>query len=245
MENIQFVQISHNLLTDTDITSNEFRIYAYLLSLYNTTKDCSYPSLETISGKLNISLTTVKKSVKKLVDLGYMQIEKKKTNRGFYNTYKSFKNMVKKSFNKKPKKEKEEPKKPVDSNGCNPIEGQVHVEELLAVTNETALNENQVKQLLAIADTNKILEVYNYAKGRANNLFAFMLKAIKENWDTTEYVSAPVTHNNINISATRRGNYTSNNSKRFNGHSVLTEEQKRKAEDLERDLLGWYLNDYE
>ena len=32
MKNIQFLQIDFNLITDTKITSNEFRIYAYLLS---------------------------------------------------------------------------------------------------------------------------------------------------------------------------------------------------------------------
>ena len=46
MKNIQFLQLDFNLITDTRITSNEFRIYAYLLSLYNDNKKCSYPSLE-------------------------------------------------------------------------------------------------------------------------------------------------------------------------------------------------------
>ena len=66
MKNIQFLQLDFNLITVTRITSNEFRIYAYLLSLYNDNKKCSYPSLETIANKLNISLTTVKKSIKRL-----------------------------------------------------------------------------------------------------------------------------------------------------------------------------------
>ena len=104
MKNIQFLQIDFNLITDTKITSNEFRIYAYLLSLYNDNKKCSYPSLETIANKLNISLTTVKKSIKRLAELGYMKIEKKKTDRGFFNTYTSFKNMIKKKINKKSSK---------------------------------------------------------------------------------------------------------------------------------------------
>ena len=34
MKNIQFLQIDFNLITDTKITSNEFRIYAYLLILF-------------------------------------------------------------------------------------------------------------------------------------------------------------------------------------------------------------------
>ena len=111
MKNIQFLQLAHQLVTDTNITANEFRIYTYLLTLYNDEKKCSYPSLETISNKLNISITTVKKSIKRLAELGYMKIEKKKTDRGFFNTYTSFKNMIKRKFNKKSNEEKESIKK--------------------------------------------------------------------------------------------------------------------------------------
>ena len=55
--NISFLKLDTNLITDTSINSNEFRIYTYLLSLYNQEKNCAYPSLETISEKLNISLS--------------------------------------------------------------------------------------------------------------------------------------------------------------------------------------------
>ena len=39
---MQFLKLSHELITDKNITSNEFRIYTYLLSLYNEDKQCSY-----------------------------------------------------------------------------------------------------------------------------------------------------------------------------------------------------------
>lgn len=91
---MQFLKLSHELITDTNITSNEFRIYTYLLSLYNENKKCAYPSMETISSKLNISIATVKRSIKKLVELGYMTIEKKKCIAGNYNTYKNFKYLI-------------------------------------------------------------------------------------------------------------------------------------------------------
>ena len=254
MKNIQFLQIDFNLITDTKITSNEFRIYAYLLSLYNDNKKCSYPSLETIANKLNISLTTVKKSIKRLAELGYMKIEKKKTDRGFFNTYTSFKNMIKKKINKKSSKKAKDNTKPVDSNGEKPLDGQVHVDELLysaaselqdnevtsvdlkeieLISNETGLEKEKAEQLLKIAESKKILEVYEYAKSRAKNLYSFMFKAIKDNWNIQSVVS-PV-YENIE---TGRGNYTSNNSKRFKRQ--VTEEEIRKAEELESDLLAWY-----
>lgn len=222
MKNIQFLQIDFNLITDTKITSNEFRIYAYLLSLYNDNKKCSYPSLETIANKLNISLTTVKKSIKRLAELGYMKIEKKKTDRGFFNTYTSFKNMIKKKINKKSSKK-------AKANKVTPVD----LKEIEVISNETGLEKEKAEQLLKIAEPKKILEVYEYAKSRAKNLYSFMFKAIKDNWNIQSVVS-PV-YENIE---TGRGNYTSNNSKRFKRQ--VTEEEIRIAEELENDLLAWY-----
>ena len=222
MKNIQFLQLDFNLITDTRITSNEFRIYAYLLSLYNDNKKCSYPSLETIANKLNISLTTVKKSIKRLAELGYMKIEKKKADRGFFNTYTSFKNMIKKKINKKSSKK-------AKANKVTPVD----LKEIEVISNETGLEKEKAEQLLKIAEPKKILEVYEYAKSRAKNLYSFMFKAIKDNWNIQSVVS-PV-YENIE---TGRGNYTSNNSKRFKRQ--VTEEEIRVAEELENDLLAWY-----
>lgn len=222
MKNIQFLQIDFNLITDTKITSNEFRIYAYLLSLYNDNKKCSYPSLETIANKLNISLTTVKKSIKRLTELGYMKIEKKKTDRGFFNTYTSFKNMIKKKINKKSSKK-------AKANKVTPVD----LKEIELISNETGLEKEKAEQLLKIAEPKKILEVYEYAKSRAKNLYSFMFKAIKDNWNIQSVVSQ--VYENIEAG---RGNYISNNKKRFT--KKFSEEEIRKAEELENDLLGWY-----
>ena len=60
MSNIQFTQVPNTIIKDKKTSSNEKVIYIYLLSLYNDVKKCSYPSLETISNALNISVTTVK-----------------------------------------------------------------------------------------------------------------------------------------------------------------------------------------
>ena len=222
MKNIQFLQIDFNLITDTKITSNEFRIYAYLLSLYNDNKKCSYPSLETIANKLNISLTTVKKSIKRLAELGYMKIEKKKADRGFFNTYTSFKNMIKKKINKKSSKK-------AKANKVTPVD----LKEIELISNETGLEKEKAEQLLKIAEPKKILEVYEYAKSRAKNLYSFMFKAIKDNWNIQSVVSQ--VYENIEAG---RGNYISNNKKRFT--KKFSEEEIRKAEELENDLLGWY-----
>lgn len=92
--NISFLKLDTNLITDTSINSNEFRIYTYFLCLYNQEKKCAYPSLETISEKLNISLSTVKRAIKHLAELGYISIEKKKAQIGNHNIYTKLKHLI-------------------------------------------------------------------------------------------------------------------------------------------------------
>lgn len=101
---MQFLKLSYEL-----ITANEFRIYTYLLSLYNTEKNCSYPSLEAISKNLGICLSTVKKSIKRLEELRYIKIQKRKGLAGNFNIYKNLKHIV--NINKKAIKTKEIVKK--------------------------------------------------------------------------------------------------------------------------------------
>lgn len=251
MSKVQFLLLDKNLITDTNISDKEYRIYTYLLYLYNADKKGSYPSLETISNALNISVTTVKKSIKNLVNLGYMKIEKEKCSKGYFNIYKNFKHLI--TGGKKRKSVKKKDDIPVDSNGEKPLDGQVHVDELLdsatpelqankvtpvdlkeieLISNETGLEKEKAEQLLKIAEPKKILEVYEYAKSRAKNLYSFMFKAIKDNWNIQSVV-LPV-YENIEAG---RGNYISNNKKRFT--KKFSEEEIRKAEELENALLGW------
>lgn len=91
---IQFLKLDMSLIVDKNINSNEFRIYTYLLSLYNENKECAYPSLETISTNLNISLSTVKRAIKKLSELKYITIEKKKAQIGNHNIYTKLKHLI-------------------------------------------------------------------------------------------------------------------------------------------------------
>ena len=92
---MQFTKVAQELITDTNITSNEFRVYTYLLSLYNVEKECSFPSIETISEKLNISISTVKRSIKRLTDLSYIKVSKRKGLAGNYNIYQKLKHFIK------------------------------------------------------------------------------------------------------------------------------------------------------
>lgn len=129
---MQFLKLSYELITDKNITSNEFRIYTYLMSLYNEKQGCSFPSIEVIAERTTISIATVKRCIKKLVELGYMVVEKQKAKIGNFNKYTNFKHLV---SDKKPvtKTQKTEVKKeiPVDSNGEVPVEWQIHISEIV------------------------------------------------------------------------------------------------------------------
>lgn len=60
-----------------------------------------------------------------------------------------------------------------------------------------------------------------------------MFKAIKDNWNIQSVVSQ--VYENIEVG---RGNYISNNKKRITKR--FSEDEIRKAEELESDLLAWY-----
>lgn len=125
---MQFLKLSYELITDKNITSNEFRIYTYLMSLYNEKQGCSFPSIEVIAERTTISIATVKRSVKKLVELGYMVVEKQKAKIGNFNKYTNFKHLVSdKKLVTKTQKTDVKMGTPVDSNGEAPVEGQIHI----------------------------------------------------------------------------------------------------------------------
>lgn len=136
---MQFLKLSTDLIIDKNITSNEFRIYTYLLSLYNEEKQCSYPSIDVISERLNISISTVKRSIKKLQQLGYIVIEKRKGLAGNFNIYKNLKHLINKIVAKK-----KVSKIGVDSNGEKPIYGEVTIEEALQEVEENVVEINSL-----------------------------------------------------------------------------------------------------
>lgn len=135
---MQFLKLPYELITDKNITSNEFRIYTYLLSLYNAEKDCAYPSLEVIAEKVSIGIRTVKSSIKKLVELGYMIIEKKKGINGNFNTYKEFKYLIKNviKVTKNISVEKKEERKPLIVSDYKESGVQIEIEEVTPFTQE-------------------------------------------------------------------------------------------------------------
>ena len=218
---MQFLKLSHELITDKNITSNEFRIYTYLLSLYNADKQCSYPSIEVISERLNISISTVKRSIKRLEELEYISIEKRKGLAGNFNIYKKLKHLITtKVINKKDKATKVG----VDSNGEKPLNGQISVEEALqnieedpkvqskqdsidnhnnvrmarAVTNVD--NSNFAKKILSMADEELLREaIRNFKKRRGRNA-TFLIQMLVD-----EYYKAGIKFSQGMLNLLRKG----------------------------------------
>ena len=76
-----FTNILNKLITDKNITTAEFRILCYLLMRAGN-QDICYPSLNTISEDIDISLSTVKRAIPELVEKGYLKKVNRKRKNG-------------------------------------------------------------------------------------------------------------------------------------------------------------------
>lgn len=234
---VQFLKLAECLITDKKINSNELRVYAYLINLFNKEKGCSYPSIETIAKDINLSDRTVKNCIAKLVKLKYMSIEKKKSVKGNYNTYKDFKFIVSDKEQKKIAQ-----KVGVDSNGNTPIDGQVTVEEALQASEakEATLVDSIIESTGCTTEIAK--SSIDYAKQQgAKNIKSYAIASINRGFTGTS---------ESNQYNSYRGNYTSNNSKRF--HNFEPRDRSKRNfygnmtyEEIEAQLLGWYNDESE
>lgn len=183
---MQFLKLPYELITDNNITSNEFRIYTYLLSRYNENKQCAYPSMEVISEKINISLRTVKTCIKNLVKLGYMTIEKKKGINGNYNEYKNLKHIVKGKVKEEVKPEvKKETKKPLivsdykesgEIEELNPYTTE-HQQKISLVLKQNVKLTKKQQWLIGDMDLEMLRKaIFRFRKSTKTNTFAFLVE---------------------------------------------------------------------
>ncbi len=91
---MSFVMVDRNLVTDKNINANEYRVHTYLLLMYNKDKACAFPSIEVMAKELNMSMSTVKRCIKKLQELGYVEVSKKKGLAGNFNVYSKLKHLI-------------------------------------------------------------------------------------------------------------------------------------------------------
>ena len=76
----KFTTILNKIITDKSISGNEFKILCYLCMRSGNDNSC-FPSLDTIHQDTGIGLSTVKNTIPKLVESGYIiKANRKKSN---------------------------------------------------------------------------------------------------------------------------------------------------------------------
>lgn len=136
-----------------------------------------------IKSVTGLGLIRFNRAWKELKENGLLIQTKKSVNGRFEYTYSLGKEKAIAPVEEKPKK------KPVDSDGNAPIEGQIYIDEVIEpvdiVTKETGFNKSNAKELLKAASNNilKIIQAYKYALQQSNvkNLFKYTLWCIKNN----------------------------------------------------------------
>ena len=91
---MKFLQIPLEMLEDTNLTGNDFKILCLLMRYQNKDTKQAYPSIEKIATDTGISVATIKRSIKRLHQQNYFSISKKKCASGKYNIYSDFKYTV-------------------------------------------------------------------------------------------------------------------------------------------------------
>ncbi len=207
---MRFLKLSHELIIDKNITSNEFRIYSYLLSLYNVEKECSYPSMEVISDRLNISVATVKRSIKKLAELGYITVEKRKGLAGNFNIYKKLKHIIenisKVSKGEEPDEVIEATKELVENIQnenleevkVSKIDNNTNVRLARAVTNID--KSNFAKKILSLADEELVREAIRSFKKKKGRNATFLIQMVVD-----EYYKAGIKFSQGMLNLLRKG----------------------------------------
>ena len=220
-----------------DLSVNEQYLLELLFEFHNHNFGYAYPDLKTLMKAFNTtSKNRVVSTIKKLEKKGLIRVTRKfkDNNRYFIANINEF--II--SQNKKVISNKVN----VDSNGNQPLDGQIGVEE--------ALKQNE-------SESDKIKLVLERFKG------IILSKKHKEVIDNTEKdilenaidsINVDKVNGNYLLGAIERikskaidfvsGNYTSNNSKRFNEINAKSfnnfKAREYDYEKLEKQLLGWY-----
>ena len=217
-----YLQFRNAIKKDANINLEESYLLEVLFDYYNI--DCGYafPSYEVLMEDLKTKRRAkISKILKSLVKKGYISIKKN----GKKNTYYLLKYLF---LNKSKSKVKQKDHAPVDSNGCIPVDGQIHVEDFLNTKEQqevieiTKFNEKQAAELLKAASNNleKIVQAFEYAKSKGKAVFAYVRWCIK-NLDVSELI---IKKKKDNIKADKFNNF---------------EPRQYDYNKLEKMMLGW------
>ena len=212
-----YTKIDNSVLLDKNLSLEAKGLYA-IIKYYSTIPGFSLhrEHIKSVSG---YGETAFRRVWNELKDAGLLEHTKTRKNGRINHVF----TLVVEKVTKKSKEEVKD-HKPLDSDGNEPLEGQVYIDEVLErnielLKDETGLNKEQCLEVLNECDNNivKVLEKWSIVKKlNYQKPFYALVKAIKENW----------TNNKKEVKK--------NNSKFFNFES-----HDYDYDELERQLLGW------
>lgn len=174
-----------NNIFNLKLKPNQFAILTYLIKCANN-KDFCYPSLNNICEMCCVSKQTVVRTLKELVTLGYIRVEKDKHNI-YYINYAVIENT-----NAREKKTTcEEALNSKDNKIVAEYleENQITMEEVIednieVVANEAGIESKNVEELLRVnSNIAEVTKAINYAKEhKANNVVAYAKHTLKNGW---------------------------------------------------------------
>lgn len=210
-----------NNIFNLKLKPNQFAILTYLIKCANN-KDFCYPSLNNIYEMCCVSKQTVVRTLKELVTLGYIRIEKDKHNI-YYINY----NVIENTNSREKTTTCDEALNSKDNNVVKEYleKNQITMDEVIesnveVVANETGLKTKNVEELLEINNNiAKVIEAINYAKEhKPKNLMAYTKHILKNGFsDKVNNINNVMPNSNF-------ANFT---------------QRKYDYDKLELQLLGW------
>lgn len=235
----------NSIHNDNNLSLEEKFLLTLLIKYHNHELNYAYPSYEVLMTECSTNRKAkISKIVKSLSEKEYITIKKTKGNKSLYFLnkhlyYVETNESTDSNIQKQPKKKTS--KVGIDSNGSKALPNQISVEEALQAceNKELTLVDSIIETTGCNTEVAQASIDYAKAKG-AKNLKAYAIASIKNGFGA----SASSQDN------TYRGNYTSNNSKRFNNFEPRDGSQgnvdgNMTYEEIEAQLLGWYNDESE
>lgn len=218
-----YLKFRNAIKKDANLDLEECYMLETLFDYYNVKSGYAFPSYEILMDDLKTRRKAkISKILKSLIGKGYILIKKV----GKKNTYKILKYLFLNND-----------KKPIDSDGKPPMDGQVHFMEVIKeeqkiteaekqVMNITGFTQKQAGEVLKAAKEKieAVKEAFNYAVSKgAENLYTYTVWAIK------------------NISKVRVTENSKNNDRSYRPKTKFDNFEPRQYDydDLEKRLLGW------
>ena len=195
-----YLAFNNYIFKAENLSLEEGYMMQVLFQVYNEALGYAYPTYKALMKACKTNRQAkISKILKSLVAKGYITVEKHGNNRYYIAGVEKF------------------------------IEGNAPVQEEEVSTVE-GLSVSQERTLMKLARTkDKLLEMVNYAKSRAKNLFAYVYRLLKDNVVLGAKDTSVNPHYN---SATPKGYSSFNN---FEGRNYSQEDY----DELEKQLLGW------